>query len=373
MRLSDFILRDLDPILDQWDAFAATQLPAAAHMTRLALRDHGAQILQAIALDLTTQQSLEEQTQKSKGQALKRHDAPETAAETHALLRAKSGFDIRQLAAEYRALRASVLYLWQENAGAEPMNVQDMIRFNEAIDQALAESIGFFTDQVDQSRNLLLGMIGHDMRTPLQTINLTASYLAALNAGTEVSGAARRLINSGARIQALLDDLVDFNRSNLGLGIHVDPTDIDVAPLFADELEQLRSAFPERDLQLALDGDTRGVWDGPRLQQLLGNLVSNAITYGSADAPVHVVVTDEGPNLRFEVRNAGTALDPESLTQIFKPFARGEQAAGDVNGHHLGLGLHISKEIVLAHGGAIDVRSGPEETIFTVRLPRRSG
>ena len=125
-------------------------------------------------------------------------EAPETAAQTHAILRARSGFDINQLASEYRALRASVLRLWTEACQPDDINLEDVIRFNEAIDQALAESIEFFSEQVERARNLLLGMLGHDMRNPLNTIQMTASYLAALNAGAEVSEAAFRLIRSGA-------------------------------------------------------------------------------------------------------------------------------------------------------------------------------
>ena len=131
------------------------------------------------------------------GASSKLVDAPETAAETHAVLRAKSGFDINQLVAEYRALRASVLRLWIDACQPDDPGLEDIVRFNEAIDQAIAESIGFFSAQVDQARNLLLGMLGHDMRSPLNTIQMTASYLAALNAGDEVSEAASRLIRSG--------------------------------------------------------------------------------------------------------------------------------------------------------------------------------
>ena len=87
--------------------------------------------------------------------------------------------------------------------------LDDVIRFNEAIDQAIAESVAFFSAQIEQSRNLLLGMLGHDMRGPLQAILATASFLAALSEGERVSGAADRLIRSGARMQALLDDLTD--------------------------------------------------------------------------------------------------------------------------------------------------------------------
>ena len=126
---------------------------------------------------------------------------------SHAVLRARSGFDINQLASEYRALRASVLRLWTESCQPDDINLEDVIRFNEAIDQALAESIGFFSEQVERARNLLLGMLGHDMRNPLNTIQMTASYLAALNAGADVSEAAFRLIRSGASIKALLGRL----------------------------------------------------------------------------------------------------------------------------------------------------------------------
>ena len=108
MRLADFILRDMEAILARWEAFAATSMPAAARMNALALRDHAQQILEAVVADLRATQSRAAQEAKSMGRAPKITGAPETAAQTHALLRARSGFDIRQLAAEYRALRASV-------------------------------------------------------------------------------------------------------------------------------------------------------------------------------------------------------------------------------------------------------------------------
>ena len=201
MRLADFILRDMESIVAQWEAFAATLLPAAANMQSLALQDHAQQILQAVAKDLSTVQTREAQAEKSMGRAPLLIGAPETAAQTHALLRARGGFDINQLAAEYRALRASVLRLWMDDSRPDAPHPDDVIRFNEAIDQALAESVDFFSAQVEQARNLLLGMLGHDMRSPLQTVQITATYLAALNAGEKVSGAAARLIRSGARIE----------------------------------------------------------------------------------------------------------------------------------------------------------------------------
>jgi signal transduction histidine kinase len=178
------------------------------------------------------------------------------------LLRTRSGFDIKELASEYRALRATVLRLWTDACLPEPPNREDMIRFNEAIDQALAESIAIFSDRVDEARNLLLGMLGHDMRTPLQSILMTATYLGHLNAGQKISEAATRLISSGGRMKGLLDELVEFNRANLGLGLRVSPTNVDLADLFADELQELRAAYPDRELVLEVTGNTKGCWDG---------------------------------------------------------------------------------------------------------------
>lgn len=374
MRLADFILRQSEPILAQWEAFAASLVPAAAIMEPSALRDHAPEILRAVAKDLQTAQTREAQYEKSVGRAPAPINATETAAQTHALLRARSGFNIKQLTAEYRALRASVLRLWMDDCAPDAPHLDDVIRFNEAIDQALAESVDFFSAQVEQSRNLLLGMLGHDMRSPLQAIQMTASYLEALNAGEQVSDAAGRLIRSGARMQALLDDLCDFNRTRLGLGISVIPKRVNLADVLAEELEELRAIHPDRQIELHVTGDSQGVWDGQRLQQLLGNLVLNALKYGAQDTPVRVMVTCDVTHVRIDVSNRGPAIEQATLARIFDPLMRGdEQQSKDDRARNLGLGLYIASEIAKAHNGAIEARSDGTETSFSVSLPRAGG
>jgi signal transduction histidine kinase len=372
MRLADFILINMETILGEWEEFAATLLPSATGMTSLALRDHAKEILGAVAKDLSTPQTNEAQAEKSKGRAPTR-GAHETAAQTHAVLRARSGFDINQLAAEYRALRASVLRLWMDACEPDEISLDDVVRFNEAIDQGIAESIGFFSAQVDQARNLLLGMLGHDMRSPLNAILMTAQYLSALNAGANVSEAATRLIRTGASMKSLLDDLIDFNRTTLGLGIKIDLAEVDLATLLKDELEQLRVAHPNAQIELEITGDTRGYWDGVRFQQLVRNLVVNAINYGAANTPIHVVLTGDAASVTMEVKNRGTTIEKEILNQIFDPLKRGlGQSNRDDSGAGLGLGLYIVREVARAHGGEVTVRSDKEATVFTVRLPRRT-
>jgi len=290
------------------------------------------------------------------------------------VLRAQSGFNINQLVAEYRALRASVLRLWMDTHPAVETRLEDVIRFNEAIDQAIAESVGFFSAHVEQTRNLFLGMLGHDMRNPLNTILMTATYLAAMDAGANISAAASRLIRSGASMKALLDDLIDFNRAQLGLGIKMTLADTDLSALFEDEVDQLRVSHPGRLIELAVSGDTRGFWDGPRLQQLLRNLVSNGIKHGAADGAIRVVLAGGEAEVVCEVTNSGPAIERSVLERIFLPLEQGLDPSDSRNGDNqgLGLGLYIVREIARAHGGEVSVRSSEAETVFTVRLPRRS-
>jgi signal transduction histidine kinase len=171
-------------------------------------------------------------------------------------------------------------------------------------------------------------------------------------------------------MKALLDDLVDFNRTKLGLGINVAPADADLAELFTDELEQLRGAHPTRVFELELGGPTRGRWDGARLKQLLRNLVTNATRYGEPGSPVRVRVSGDADEVRIEVTNRGEAIAQSTLDRLFRPLQRGGQAISHEAEGGLGLGLYIVEEVAKAHGGEVDARSGNGETTFVVRLPR---
>jgi len=361
----------MEGILADWEAFAAAQLPAAADMRSLALRDHAQQMLEAAAQDIKSPQTRDEQVQKSIGRAPQTVDIALTAAQTHAYLRAQSGFEIVQLAGEFRALRTSVLRRWADTCEPAATDLQDMIRFNEAIDQAIVESVSAFTVHTDQARNFFLGMLGHDMRSPLSTVRLSAGYIAKRTAEDDISTAASRIVRSSKRMEALLNDLLDFNRIRFGLGLDINPSEFDLADEVADEMQQLRAAHPGLSIALAVDGDVRGVWDAHRIDQVLGNLVSNAVRYGDPDAPVRVVLTGRPAEVILAVKNHGPMIEKSYLAQIFDPLKRGpEHQAGSGREGNLGLGLYISREIVVAHGGTIDAQSDETETVFTVRLPR---
>jgi len=368
--LAEFITQNMQPILTKWEAFAATRLPAAEGMRAFELQDHARKILEAVVTDLGSLQTPEAQAAKSMGLASPPFAASETAAQTHAVLRAKSGFDINQLASEYRALRASVLSLWTEACHPADPPVADVIRFSEAIDQALAESIAFFSAHVEQARNLLIGMLSHDLRTPLQTIQMTARHMQHLKTPNEFAEAAARMIRSGTRMNALLDDLLDYNRTTLGLCIRVAPSAIDLGAVCNNEIEQIRSAYPEHVIELDVTGDCTGTWDAGRIQQMLSNLVVNALHYGAPGKPVRVSLQGSSlAEVHIQVANSGPAIEPAVLKRIFEPLQRGSSNAA-ANDAGFGLGLYIACEIAKAHGGELTVTSDEHQTEFVARLPR---
>jgi signal transduction histidine kinase len=371
MRLADFIERNSEAILAEWETFAGSLLPAAGGLDAVALRDHAELILLAIAKDLRTAQTREEQHRKSKGGAIVQADAPETAAETHALARANQGFTIRPLVAEYRALRASVLRLWGDSSDCEATELPDIGRFNEAIDQALAESVDRYVGEVDRWRHVFLGVLGHDLRGPLNAILLTAQALSMTNAGAPASEHTARLMRSGERMKELLDDLLDYSRTSLDLGIPILPRECDLATACEEEIELLRAAWPAASIRLVTHGSAQGWWDPSRLKQMVSNLINNAVKFG--DQPGTVIATLHGNDeaqVSLVVENTGPHISKKVLSSFFDPMRMGaERADGSTS---LGLGLFIVRQIALAHGGRVDVESANGRTAFTVVLPRRA-
>ena len=370
MRLADFIDANTPAILAEWEVFASTLLPAAAEMDAAALRDHAEQMLQAMAKDLRTPQARVEQSAKSKGRAPVLPGATETAAQTHALLRAAGGFSIRQLVAEYRALRACVLRLWGDAGAYGPDAMEDAGRFNEAIDQAIAESVDYFTSEVDRWRAIFLGVLGHDLRGPLNAVLLTSRVISALSAGTPMSQHTEKLMRSGERMRRLLDDLLDYNRTSLHVGIRVTREPVDLATVCRQEIEVLRTALPGSTIELTIEGVTQGSWDASRVKQVVSNLVINATKYGEASGIVRVSLRGDDLQVQLWVENTGPSI-PDALTNaLFEPLRRHAGAGSPGESESLGLGLFIVRQVALAHGGSVSVTSADGRTRFTVTLPK---
>jgi signal transduction histidine kinase len=373
MRLSDFILSNLEPILAEWEEFARGLAPGSA-MSVIALRDHAESILRVTARDMISAQTPKQQSEKSKGLggAGTESGPLDAASERHAIDRLGSGFNLIEVVSEYRALRASVLHLWREKAGrADEQDLEDLTRFNESIDQSLAEAVRSFTSRVAESRELFLATLGHDLRAPLNGIVLSTAVLRRSGQlDDEHDQIAARMNEFGMTMAGMIDDLLDFTRARLGSGMPVKPAPMDFRALGPDVLAQFRVTHPDRILRFDAEGDVTGEWDAGRLRQVLSNLVANALEHGDhGDIDVSAVGVER--DVVLTVTNQGPAIPASAIPTLFDPFVRGA-ATRRSDGGGVGLGLFIAREIVAAHGGTITVASSPETgTVFTVRLPRK--
>ncbi|HEX5724945.1 MAG TPA: sensor histidine kinase [Longimicrobiaceae bacterium] len=375
MRIADFILANREPILAEWEAFARTCAPASDTMNIAALRDHADEMLTVIAADLKTPQDRRAQSEKSKGQAQAEDPEATTAAEEHGAGRADSGFTVEQMVAEYRALRASVIRLWTKAKGElVPADVEDLTRFNEAIDQALAESVTRYNQDLEQAKEMFLAILGHDLRTPLGAIYTSARFMLDTDELEEPHlTLTTRMAHSSMRAVQMVGDLLDFTRSRLGGGIPVVREEMSLGKAVHDVVDEVSAAHPGRRIEVDTRGEERGEWDLARISQALGNLIGNAVEHGADGSVVTVEVRGEDDDqVAIAVHNRGVAIPPERLNGIFNPMKSRESPSASGPTGSLGLGLFIAERIVNAHDGRIEVESSEGSgTTFTVFLPRR--
>lgn len=373
MRLSKFINENIEVILQEWEDFAVT-LHKLDLATKAQLRDHAKAILACICLDLDTYQSVQEGIEKSKGNAPEVAD--ETAAEAHAVDRLHAGFTVEELVAEYRALRASVLRLWQDKVKkADESDLQDMLRFNEAIDQSVTESVARFSAMMRDSQNVFLAILGHDVRNPLGAISMgTQMIMQDTTLPPRHLKVAAQVLRSTQRVTDIVADLLDYSTSHLGGGIPVTPGKYDLSAECRSVVQEIKLFHPERDFKLDVEDDITVVWDCARMSQALSNLLANAVQHGSATSPIWVTVSVQGTDAVMIVQNEGEIISPSRLRVMFDPGksfvmkSTSERSASQTS--NLGLGLYITHEIVLAHCGKIWVTSTKSEgTTFKIQIP----
>jgi signal transduction histidine kinase len=228
---------------------------------------------------------------------------------------------------------------------------------------------------VATSQHLFLAILGHDLRNPLATTLMASRFIMEDAADGKYSTAATRIHKAGQRMNKLVNDLIDYTRTNLGssLPIIIKPVNLEV--LCREAVAEHETAHPEQRFELFVQGDSAGHWDDNRIAQVLSNLLSNAVQYGSISHPVVIRLNaDDDKRVVLSVANTGKVIPAEKINTIFDPLVRlvtdGKSKAPVTN---LGIGLYIVREIVHAHGGSISVTSTEKEgTVFAVALPRRS-
>lgn len=378
MTLARFIRENSGEILSEWTAFAETLEPAAKGLSREQLQDYAREMLLAIADDMEQPQSEQEQDDKSKGEPREQDSDVVDSARVHASERLAEGFTLDQLMVEYRALRASVIRRWTSSLGSAGVGeLDELTRFNEAVDQLLTYSVAWYSNRLDQARDLFVGALGHDLRTPLGAIMSSVEVqLGQAEASSSIFMTnALRIRNSTIRIEKMVSALLDFTRTRFegGLPLTIEAGNVlDTLRAVVDEAE---AQYPTRSIRIEHSGDLGGEWDLGRIEELFQNLIENAVRHGESGGTVTVRAWAQNDQVHVAIHNFGRPIPPEVQRLIFDPLTRGTVGAGDKKfGTGLGLGLFIAREIVKAHGGSIQVASSAAEgTTFTVSLPRRPG
>jgi phosphoserine phosphatase RsbU/P len=248
---------------------------------------------------------------------------------------------------------------------------RELVRSRRRLEELVEESKQLQAAASDRAviAEQMVGIVSHDLRNPLQTIQMGALLLQRGQLSARQLDVLSRISRATDRAHRLIADLLDFTRARLGSGLAISPRDIDLHALVAEAVDELSQAFPGRHLIHRREAEGACAADADRLTQLVGNLVGNAMAYGDPARPVTVTTTITAGAFRIAVHNAGRAIPPDVQARLFQPLVRGTEAGAA--SRSVGLGLFIVSEIVRAHGGQVAVASGEAEgTTFSATFPR---
>ena len=216
----------------------------------------------------------------------------------------------------------------------------------------------------------LIGIVSHDLRNPMNAIGIATALLLERGQLDEQSvRTVQRIMSSSDRAVRLIGDFLDFTQARVMGRIPVNPRPVSIRDIARQAFDEVLLTQPSRKGTFLHEGEERGTWDPDRLSQVIGNLLSNAFQHSPESSVVRLATRGDQHSVTIDVHNEGAPIPPADLARLFEPFERGTDASA--SGRSIGLGLYISRQIVDAHSGRIDVRSVEGEgTRFTVWLPR---
>jgi signal transduction histidine kinase len=366
MKLTDFIRTNSERILQQWEEFARRL--SDSNLPRWILRDHAPVILKFIA---DRMQGPSQPIEQRLTAVVEGGENPvHSVTEAHIQIRIDSGFDLAQITSEYCALRACVTDLWRKSdSKGFADGATEIVRFSEVVDENITAAVSHYKDRESRYRDQFIGILGHDLRNPINAITLNTALLTKQDPSEEQLKIAARILKSARELTRMSSDLLDFARGRLGSSMPINPVSTDIGVVVRDVVTELQAANPGSRIEFDSSGDLKGDWDVDRLKQLVSNLLLNAIQHG-AGKDVRVAVEDEGSRVALRFHNQGPSIPDTLIATMFDPLIRGRNTT-DSSG--IGLGLFIVDQIVTAHKGTIAVTSSEDSgTTFVVRLPRHT-
>jgi signal transduction histidine kinase len=221
--------------------------------------------------------------------------------------------------------------------------------------------------QTAQLREQFIAVMGHDLRNPLNAIHGGAELLLMMPLGEKGAQVSALIQRSATRMAGLIENVMDFARGRLGGGLSLNRVvDAGLEAMLKQVIAEVQTAWPHRVIQSELALSRPVSCDGPRIAQMLSNLIANALTHGDPAGPVRVRARSDDNSFELTVANLGEPIPPDTVDRLFQPFSRASAAPGQEG---LGLGLYIASEIARAHEGSLEVDSSPEETRFTFLMP----
>ncbi|WAS92492.1 sensor histidine kinase [Nannocystis punicea] len=311
--------------------------------------------------------------------------AVEDVAREHGRQRYRVGFDLRTLVVEYNILREVLLDTIDESG--VPVRMADVRALWAAFADGIAEAVDQYScererdlqagaaerERASEFEQQLIAIVSHDLRSPLAAILIAAEAVVRRGAADDKTARLLLRIETGAhRATRLINDLLDYTHERKSGRIPVRPQDVSLRGLVREAIDEAATMFPERIIEYACDDPMEARVDPDRIAQVLSNLLTNALKFSPAGTVVRVGtrVDVDSDAVVLEVHNWGPPIPQERRATIFEPFQSDSSLQTRAS---LGLGLHISRQIVLAHGGTIDVCSSLEDgTTFTCKLPRQA-
>ncbi len=229
-----------------------------------------------------------------------------------------------------------------------------MTRFNEAIDQAIAESITRYNADITQSKERFLAILGHDLNNPIGAIMNAAQFMLDISQDKgdlpePYLGLVTRVGNTSRRMNKMVHDLLDFAQTSFGDTIPIARAAMDAGVMISGVQAEVSVMYPNATIEIDVSGDLRGNWDGERLTQALTNLVGNAVQHGSRESAIRITARGLPTEVVMSVANRGPVISREQIGQLFKAMKKSTHVRR-VDDQHPRLGLYIVDKIIDAHG-----------------------
>ncbi len=354
--VSKHLRAEIDEITQHWEHAVLERLPQLHKLERQALIDH----LPEFVFGLASWVEGDEEAGRRGFESL---------SEGHAVQLLGHGIDLETLSTEYQILRNVILLHLLVVPSTDAVR-SSLARLNDGIDLAVNGAIRRYAASRDKIRDRFVGILGHDLRVPLNAVALAAAQIAARPC-TDPKHArmAATIQNSSDRMFRMIADVIDFTHAHLGQGIPAVPALSDIGEICEEAASELRLNHPQREIKVELSGDLRGHVDRDRLIQALSNLIGNAIQHGKDPIIVSAHETTDRNAVVTQVKNFGPPIPADIAPRLFDPFRVGHEETHRPR-TNLGLGLYIVQQIALAHGAHCTAGSDENETVFEIRWPR---